>query len=879
MTDSIYCKNRHKPIAALVLGELQASAADEIKKHIDTCENCRRIYQTLTEEEDAIQSAFKAVDGRSKEIGDSLVAQLDKSSHKSYSEATILHKFWAGPRTPKRLAELAAAAVIIIGVFIGIYQFGGSTVAWADVVEKFRSMSFFSASIYFKEDVTSEPQQIELWMNRTGKTRMRIGTQVIFGTQGKVVKAFDIKTRARVEPDERAVVFLRRIGEADEFSLDSIIRVMFGGTMQDVTPLVNPDAVISQDMVVFDVEIPGTPEWVRIWALRESRLPVRIKIWNPRDGASTDTVFEYSREQADELFDPNAFENVLRTGNASSRVSLAYAFLKDPGGKKITPEEMFARSGYHMPQVKDIGITPKGAVWITAGKSRNHTPNGNVFHGFSRITDDLGRTYFSVWGSHRYRGDTSLDIFVPIDFPFDDREPAKITLFCEVEDYNPRTRPELVGTVDLTQWKQDAQCPDLYDPSYADALSLKISLAYKLFGSENAERLNRLVNTIPNWTDQPRNRSLLFFRIRLACKRKNDEEVIRIGEALAPLIFEQPHQESRYGFREYLIVLARAGRIDEAAELFRKIDAIDEMSPETSDERYYPRFVQNTAEDLMSEAYLTPDQISKILGFDISQRKEYKSILERAKRAAANRKTRLVAERRLKEISDYYRTHPLPDRMQLLKRPNNEAIHFIGVSNTLVGHENYKILPINYPIKGLVSSLKYHSDILPHGMDVPIRVKDNAAEQKLLADLIYKEGITPRDRAEYVLGLFGMELIVEDGESRKVLVAKYDGRPLKNFEDVRAPFRYEATKESKTGMTSATARTGFSITSLLHYLAAHQIIVNETGIEGPVSSERAFWPGDEGLKLAKKWFEEQFGVTLAEETRKMKIYVIRKRTR
>jgi len=238
------------------------------------------------------------------------------------------------------IAKLAVAAAITIAAFIGIHQFFGSTVAWADVVEKFRSVPFFSVSIYIKEDVTSEPKQMELWMNRTGKTRIRIGTQVIFGSDGEIVESFDIKTRARVKPDERAVVFLRRIGEADEFSLDSIIRVMFGGTKQDVTPLVNPDAVISQDIVVFDVDLPGSAEWVRIWALRESRLPVRIRVWDPRDGETTDAVYEYSKEQADEFFDPDAFENLLGTGLADSSMNLAYAFLKDPGGKTITPEDL-----------------------------------------------------------------------------------------------------------------------------------------------------------------------------------------------------------------------------------------------------------------------------------------------------------------------------------------------------------------------------------------------------------------------------------------------------------------------------------------------------------------------------------------------------------
>jgi hypothetical protein len=784
------------------------------------------------------------------------------------------------------IGKLAVAAAIVIAAFIGIYQVAAPGVAWADVAERFRTVPFFSATIYTKDDVTSEPQQMELWMNRTGKIRMRLGTQVIFGNHGEIVESFDIKTRARVEPDERVVIFLRKISEADEFSLDTIIRVMFGGTMQDVTPLVNPDAVISKDMVVFDVDLPSSAEWVRIWALRESRLPVRIRIWNPRYGDSTDAIFEYSREQADEFFDPNAFENLLRTERASSRVNLAYAFLKDPGGKTITPEDMFALSGYHVPKIKRVGITPEGAVWVTAGKGRNRTPNGNVFDGFSRIEDDLSRTYFRIGGGHRLEGDTSYDIFVPIDFPFDDRKPSKITVFCEVEDYNPNTTPELVGSVDLTEWEPNAPCPDLFNPYYADVLSQEISLGYKLFGSEHAKRLNRLVETIPGWSEQPRNKSLLFFWMRLANKQNNDEEAIKIGEVLTPIIFEKPERESRYSFREYLIALARTGHIDEAAKLFRKIDAIEEMSPEKSDERYYPRFLEFTAESLMSEAELTVEQISQILGFDISQRKEFEPVLRRAKQMAANRKARLAAEKRLKEISDYYETHPLPEKMELLARPKQEAIHFVGVSNTLPGHEDYKVLPINYPIKSLVSSLRYFGDILPPEV-VPVRIEDKAAEQTLFADLVYKDGITARERAEYVLGLYGMELVVEDGESRKVLVAKYDGRLLKDAKEVKAPFRYDANKESKVGMMSAMARAGFSMTNLLQNLAYHQtkgledgsgqlVIVDETGIEGPVSSERAYWPGDEGLKLAKEWFEENFGVTFTEETRTMKTYVVRK---
>jgi tetratricopeptide (TPR) repeat protein len=573
----------------------------------------------------------------------------------------------------------------------------------------------------------------------------------------------------------------------------------------------------------------------------------------------------------------------MSSGKTTSKVNFAYAFLKDPGGKKITPEDMFARSGYHMPEVKHAGITPEGAFWVTADKGRNRTPNGNVFYGFSRVEDDLGRTYFSISGGHRSEDDTSFNIFVPIDFPFDDRKPTQITLFCEVEDYNPNTKPELVGTVDVTEWEQNAPCPDILGQGYAETLNLKIRLAYELFGSEHAERLDRLVKTIPAWTEQPDNKSLLIFRIDLAYKQKNDEEVIKISQALAPLIFEKPQRESRYYFREYLIALARTGRIDEAAELFRRIDAIEEMSPEKSDERYYSTFLQFIAESLASNAELTPDQISKILGFDISQRKEYGPALERAKRTVANREAQQVAEKRLKEISDYYQTHPLPEKMELLKRQSEQA----GVPNTLPDHEGYMVLPINYPISAMVSSLNFFDDIHPYDL-FPVRIEDDAAERELFADLVCKDRITPQERAEFVLNLYGMELIVEDGESRQVLVAKYNGQKLKAPQQIKAPLQYDGNKKSKLGMTSATAMAGFEMRSLLDGLAMEQnrdikddskrlAIFNETGIEGNVSSERAFWPGDEGFKLAKDWFKEHFGVTFTEETRQMKTYVIRTR--
>ena len=80
MSNKNDCQNRREAVTALVLGELETPAADEIKNHIDTCRNCRLLYQALTEEEETVMSAFKAIDDRGKAIEDSLVAQLNKNS-------------------------------------------------------------------------------------------------------------------------------------------------------------------------------------------------------------------------------------------------------------------------------------------------------------------------------------------------------------------------------------------------------------------------------------------------------------------------------------------------------------------------------------------------------------------------------------------------------------------------------------------------------------------------------------------------------------------------------------------------------------------------------------------------------------------------------
>jgi hypothetical protein len=241
-----------------------------------------------------------------------------------------------------RLIGLAVAALILLSLVILVGEFGtavtGRNVAWADVSLQFQSVPFFYASIYLKEGTLAQPQQFELWMGKGGYSRMRVGPQVIFGRSGKIAHAFDIRRRAEVEPDPMAVNIIGMLATPDEYSFETVIQSISGGKLVDITPAMNTQAAVGRDLIVFDAQSGVSPGWVRIYALRQSKLPVGLRIWDPAEGFVVDALITYSKEQPAIFFDPQAFAARLR--GPGSETSLAYLFLKDPGGQDVTPNDL-----------------------------------------------------------------------------------------------------------------------------------------------------------------------------------------------------------------------------------------------------------------------------------------------------------------------------------------------------------------------------------------------------------------------------------------------------------------------------------------------------------------------------------------------------------
>jgi hypothetical protein len=263
---------------------------------------------------------------------DATTERVLRRMHEAYGDSACV------PVAGGRMARLAVAAAVLVAAGLLIERlagpFGGN-VAWAQVTERFQSVSFVSGSIYLREYALAQPQQVELWMAKGGYFRVRVGPQVVFGRDGQVTRAFDICRRRPVEAPRVAADLIQMLHTPGAFSLETVIRSISGGKLVDITPALNAEAAIGEDLVVFDAQSAVSPGWVRIYALRETRLPVGIRLWDPAHGFSADALITYAKEQPMTFFDADAFEKEMRD-SARTEMELAYLFLKDPGGQDVT---------------------------------------------------------------------------------------------------------------------------------------------------------------------------------------------------------------------------------------------------------------------------------------------------------------------------------------------------------------------------------------------------------------------------------------------------------------------------------------------------------------------------------------------------------------
>lgn len=209
-----------------------------------------------------------------------------------------------------RLAWTAGGTLTLAAALALMLWMGGAP-TWAEVNRQFQSAPFLHAAVYIKNHPYEKAVPFELWRGEGGRVRLHYRKQVLVADAEGEIHAYDIEARAPAEPERFALEMAEMLQRAGSFSLETLIRTVFDGGMDELRPLPAGAAEVTADLSVFDLTRPGSPESVRIWTLRGSMLPIQLRMWNPETGESVDALFTYPDQRPAAFFDPAAFERAL----------------------------------------------------------------------------------------------------------------------------------------------------------------------------------------------------------------------------------------------------------------------------------------------------------------------------------------------------------------------------------------------------------------------------------------------------------------------------------------------------------------------------------------------------------------------------------------
>lgn len=195
------------------------------------------------------------------------------------------------------------AAVLVVGALL-LWPHAPRSVAWAQVAERFEAVPYVRASLNLYNEQASYYQHMDVWLGGHGRLRVQTDSQVIYAEQGRIIKAVSVTSGASVVPNKAASDVIQGLGAWQIFSLETVIHAVLQEPLKDVTPSGDLDRSVWKDLVVFDSRSSVGSGRIRLYALRDSKLPVSFRIWDTDDGLSVEAMFLYEKEPVDSFFTP-----------------------------------------------------------------------------------------------------------------------------------------------------------------------------------------------------------------------------------------------------------------------------------------------------------------------------------------------------------------------------------------------------------------------------------------------------------------------------------------------------------------------------------------------------------------------------------------------
>ncbi len=195
------------------------------------------------------------------------------------------------------------AAVLLVGILL-LWPYAPRNVAWSQVAERFEAVPYVRVSLNLNNEQADYHQHMELWLGDRGRLRIATDSQLIYADQGEILKAVDSHDGTLVTPNEAARDVIRDLGSWQTISLDTVLRAVLQEPLVDVTPADDLDRSVWKDLVMFDSRSNVGSGRIRIYALRDSKLPVSFRIWDTDDGLSIEATFLYEKQPLASFFTP-----------------------------------------------------------------------------------------------------------------------------------------------------------------------------------------------------------------------------------------------------------------------------------------------------------------------------------------------------------------------------------------------------------------------------------------------------------------------------------------------------------------------------------------------------------------------------------------------
>lgn len=335
-------------------------------------------------------------------------------------------------------AGLAAAIVLLCWVLPTIMQSTDRNVAWADVVAAFNQIKACHI-IAFMEDPSSSKEERklakwEMYYRSPNLWRAQAFNHVDFRNE-KVNKIYDAKARAFVDrktaklrliPDE-----LYKGVEQGDF-LACLLEMMFDTKDVKRTAVKNTQLAGTTGIEVFDYALDATHQWARVWVLSESRLPIHMKVYQPRFDEFYDVSFDYSDPQPAEFFDPDLFEQIVKEQDLREPHEIMKAGIKSIAGKPVNSINVAQQQGPEtMPEITRVLGVENGSFLLETMPIDRVDRHVHIERKWLDPTDNWGNTYVQVSETHGITGrpDNRFHyVFVPIP-PFQFGEDKRIVTF------------------------------------------------------------------------------------------------------------------------------------------------------------------------------------------------------------------------------------------------------------------------------------------------------------------------------------------------------------------------------------------------------------------------------------------------------------------